>query len=126
MLDLKKLKATELPSKEIEIEILGEKQKVEIRCPDDTVAAYIATLTDIEAGNPELPALIIRKVLESALPEVPVEDLAAWMQKDLKSATLAAAEARKLMNEFATARKKTKEQIEKNALPAEGASETNS
>ena len=48
MLDLKKLKALELPKKEITVEILGDEQKLEVQALDDETAIKIAAIAGSE------------------------------------------------------------------------------
>jgi hypothetical protein len=45
-MDLSKLKALELPTEEIEVEILGEKQKVKISAYDDAVQSDMADIDE--------------------------------------------------------------------------------
>lgn len=76
MLDLKKLKALELPKKEIEIEILGDTQKVEIQALDDESALRIAGIssnTSLPDGEREIQ--IRREILKNGIPGITNDDI---------------------------------------------------
>jgi hypothetical protein len=117
MLDLSKLKALELPTEEIEIEILGEKQSITITCPPDTVAVEIAEKAQMNSAD--TPIEIIKTILIAGMPDVSKEDIAIWLEKDFKSAAEAAAKVRDLMGKFAKLKEEKRKEIEKNSSAAE-------
>ena len=116
-LDLTKLKALELPTEEIEIEILGEKQSVTICCPPDTVAVEIAEKAQMNSAD--TPIEIIKTILIAGMPDVSKEDIVIWLEKDFKSAAEAAAKVRDLMGKFAKLKEEKRKEIEKNSSAAE-------
>lgn len=125
MLDLTKLKALELPTKEIEVEILGEKQKVKITCPGEDLAAAVSAMYAVRGEDGTLSVDVIKMFLAAALPDVDAEDIAVITKRDFKSATIIAAAARDLLTEFIKAKKKCHEETEKNLPAAESTPEVN-
>ena len=125
MLDLTKLKALELPTKEIEVEILGEKQKVKITCPGEDLAAAVSAMYAVRGEDGTLSVDVIKMFLAAALPDVDAEDIAVITKRDFKSATIIAAAARDLWTEFIKAKKKCHEETEKNLPAAESTPEVN-
>ncbi len=123
MLDLTKLKALELPTKEIEVEILGEKQTVKITCPGEDLAAAVSTMYAVRGDDGTLSVDVIKMFLAAALPDVDAEDIAVITKRDFKSATIIAAAARDLLTEFMKAKKKCHEETEKNLPAAESTPE---
>lgn len=117
MLDLTKLKALELPTKEIEVEILGEKQTVKITCPGEDIAARVSMLYDARSEDPAVSVDIIKTFAGAALPDMATEELELLLKADFKAGTVIAAAARDLLTEFIKAKKKCHEETEKN-LPA--------
>ena len=51
MLDLSKLKALELPKKEISVEILGEEQKLEVQAFGDDIWVDISDITEYNPND---------------------------------------------------------------------------
>lgn len=113
-IDLTKLKALELPTKEIEVEILGETQKVKITCPGEDVAATIYAMYELRGKDATLSVDVVKVLLPHALPDLAIEDIDAIVKRDFKAATAIAAAARDLLSDFVKAKKICKEKTEKN------------
>lgn len=115
MIDLTKLKALELPTKEIEVEILGEKQTVKIVCPGEDTSALVSSLYDIHGdGDPELSILVIKAFIKASLPDMSIEDIDLIVKRDFKAAATIAAAGRDLFTEFLETKKTIRGKIEKN------------
>lgn len=122
MIDLSKLKALELPTKEIEIEILGEKQTTVITALPMTAAVKISTMAEIDKKDPNLPTNVIRLVLELGAKEIAKEDIDMLLDMDYPAAAKIAAEIRDLTGTFNSEKSKTKKEFEKNSDAAKSAS----
>ena len=120
MLDLTKLKALEMPSGEIEVEILGEKQTVKVTAPDDAIAAKLFDVGTAKGkGDCEITLEIARLVLNSCVPGLSAEDAELLISKALPSAALPiVAKARDLRIEFDKAKAEAAEKAKKKSEPA--------
>lgn len=124
MIDLSKLKALELPTKEIEIEILGEKQNTVITALPMSLAVKISTLTEINRDNPELPSQVIREVLLAGAKEISPEEVELLLVFEFPAAAKIAAAIRDLTKEFTEECHRKKEEFEKNSGAVELTSES--
>lgn len=119
MLDLKKLKALELPKKEITVEILGDEQKLEIQALDDETAikiAAIASSDDIGEDEKELRAR--REMLRGGVVGISDDDIDLLMKKAAAVVTQIMLEIRDLTAEYGNSRNVTRGEVEKNSAPA--------
>lgn len=122
MLDLSKLKALELPKKEIEVEILGEVQKVEISALDDESAVRIAAIHETGSIPEDEREIRIRKeILKAGVPGISDDEINVLMTKAGSVVTNIMVEIRDLTAEYAKSRSDTRSEIEKNSEPAEKA-----
>lgn len=115
MIDLTKLKALELPTKEIEVEIMGEKQTLKIVCPSERTQSAIAGIAANNIDSPELSSKILDKLLEAGAPELSAEDRELLLDRSYKTAGEIAEQIRKLITEFAESRKKLISEVKKNS-----------
>ena len=120
-MDLSKLKALEMPSEVIEVEICGEKQPVKVFTPDDDVAAKIFGIgTDPRRDSGDVTIDISRLVLTTCVPELSEEDVDLLLKKALSSAVLPiVAKARDLRAKHQKAIKAERESAEKNSPKAD-------
>lgn len=119
MLDLKKLKALELPKKEITVEILGDEQKLEVQALDDETAIKIAAIAgsdDIGEDEKELRAR--REMLRGGVVGISDDDIDLLMKKAAAVVTKIMLEIRDLTAEYGKARNVTRGEVEKNSAPA--------
>lgn len=124
MLDLSKLKALELPKKEIEVEILGEVQKVEISALDDESAVRIAAIHETGSIPEDEREIRIRKeILKAGVPGISDDEINVLMTKAGSVVTNIMVEIRDLTAEYAKSRSEARSEIEKNSEPAEKAKE---
>lgn len=124
MLDLSKLKALELPKKEIEVEILGEVQKVEISALDDESAVRIAAIHETGSIPEDEREIRIRKeILKAGVPGITDDEISVLMTKAGAVVTNIMVEIRDLTAEYAKSRSDARSEIEKNSEPAEKAKE---
>lgn len=124
MLDLSKLKALELPKKEIEVEILGEVQKVEISALDDESAVRIAAIHETGSIPEDEREIRIRKeILKAGVPGISDDEINVLMTKAGAVVTNIMVEIRDLTAEYAKSRSEARSEIEKNSDPAEKAKE---
>lgn len=124
MLDLSKLKALELPKKEIEVEILGEVQKVEISALDDESAVRIAAIHETGSIPEDEREIRIRKeILKAGVPGISDDEINVLMTKAGSLVTNIMVEIRDLTAEYAKSRSEARSEIEKNSDPAEKAKE---
>lgn len=122
MLDLSKLKALELPKKEIAIEILGEVQKVEISALDDESAVRIAAIHETGSIPEDEREIRIRKeILKAGVPGITDDEISVLMTKAGAVVTNIMVEIRDLTAEYAKSRSEARSEIEKNSDPAEKA-----
>lgn len=119
MLDLSKLKALELPKKEISVEILGEEQKLEVQALDDETAIKIAAIAgsdDIGEDEKELRAR--REMLRGGVVGISDDDIDLLMKKAAAVVTKIMLEIRDLTAEYGKSRNVTRGEVEKNSAPA--------
>ena len=121
MIDLSKLKALELPTREIEVDIIGEKQTTVITALPMTVAVRISTMADIRKDDPDLPTEVIRMVLEHGAKEISAADIDMLLDMDYPAAAKIAAEIRDLTGTFNKEKSKAKKEFEKNSDAAKSA-----
>ena len=110
MLDLSKLKALELPKKEIEVEILGEVQKVEISAFGDDIYLELA---DIKDTNPTNSEYLSRKLLLVKCAGLTDDDAKILLSKDGKAATKIMSAIFEITDAFDLERKKIRENAKK-------------
>lgn len=124
-IDLSKLRALELPRKEIEVDILGDKQIMSVRALDDEAAIRISVIAqnkDIPAED--LPVKIQREVLSNGAPDLSADDVELLLKMAFPTVMEIATEIRDLTAEYGKKRNDAKEQAEKN-LPAAEVSASN-
>ena len=102
MLDLTKLKALELPSAEVEVEILGETQTVKVAAPNDEIAAKLYDIgTDEKRSSTEITIDIARLLLGSCVPDLTTDDAELLLTRALTTAVFPiVAKVRDLRLEF--------------------------
>ncbi len=111
-IDLSKLKLFELPKKEIEIDILGEKQKVTVSAHSDAELIRIFDIKDTFKGD---SSFRIRKLLLSSCVEGMTEDDAEMLiSKCYPAAAVLLDAIFELTDEFEKARNAERESAEKN------------
>lgn len=126
-MNLSKLKALEMPSEIIDVEVCGEKQPVKVFAPDDAVATKIFGIgTDPGRDSADVTLDISRLVLTTCVPELSEEDVDLLLKKALASAALPiVAKARDLREKHQKAIKAEQESAEKNLPKAASASARN-
>ena len=110
MLDLSKLKALELPKKEVEVEILGELQKVEVSAFGDDI--YLE-LSDIKDSNPTNCEYLSRKILLNKCAGLSDDDAKILLSKDGRAATKILTYIFEITDAFDAERKKIRENAKK-------------
>lgn len=119
MLDLKKLKALELPKKGITVEILGDEQKLEIQALNDETAIRIAAIAGSDGiGDDEKEVRARREMLRGGVVGISDDDIDLLMKKAASVVTKIMMEIRDLTAEYGKARNATREEVEKNSDPA--------
>lgn len=120
MLDLTKLKALELPSAEVEVEILGETQTVKVTAPNDEIAAKLCDIgTDEKRSDTQVTIDIARLLLGSCVPDLTAEDAELLLTRALTTAVFPiVAKVRDLRLEFAKAKTEAAEKAKKKSEPA--------
>ena len=119
MLDLKKLKALELPKKEITVEILGDEQKLEVQALDDETAIKIAAIAGSDGiGEDEKELRARREMLRGGVVAISDDDIDLLMKKAAAVVTKIMIEIRDLTAEYGKARNATRGEVEKNSVPA--------
>lgn len=120
MLDLTKLKALEMPSGEVEVKILGEKQIVKVTAPDDATAAKLYDIGTAEGkGGAEITVEVARLVLNTCVPGLAAEDAELLISRALSSAAVPIiAKARDLRIEFDKAKAEAAEEAKKKSEQA--------
>lgn len=113
MLDLTKLKALELPTKEIEVEILGEKQKVKISAMGDDLTLDIGDLRKKELKS----EVKIRRLLLEKCAGLSPEDAALLCTKGGEAAAKIISAILDLSDEFDAARAEIREAAKKKQSP---------
>ena len=126
MLDLKKLKALELPKKEITVEILGEEQKLEVQALDDETAIKIAAIANSATTTDEDREVKIRReILRNGVVGISDDDVDVIMKKAAQAATEIMIGIRDLTTEYGESRNATREEIKKKSIPAVSETENN-
>lgn len=126
MLDLKKLKALELPKKEITVEILGDEQKLEIQALDDETAIKIAAIANSATTTDEDREVKIRReILRNGVVGISDDDVDVIMKKAAQAATEIMIGIRDLTTEYGESRNATREEIKKKSNPAVSETENN-
>ena len=119
MLDLKKLKALELPKKQITVEILGDEQKLEVQALDDETAIKIAAIAGSEGiGDDEKELRARREMLRGGVVGISDDDIDLLMKKAAAVVTKIMIEIRDLTAEYGKSRNVTLGEVEKNSAPA--------
>lgn len=119
MLDLKKLKALELPKKQISVEILGDEQELEIQALDDETAIKIAAIAGSdEIGEDEKELRARREMLRGGVVGISDDDIDLLMKKAAAVVTKIMIEIRDLTAEYGKSRNVTRGEVEKNSAPA--------
>ena len=119
MLDLKKLKALELPKKGITVEILGDEQNLEVQALDDETAIKIASIAGSDGiGEDEKELRARREMLRSGVVGISDDDIDLLMKKAAAVVTKIMIEIRDLTAEYGKARNVTLGEVEKNSAPA--------
>lgn len=119
MLDLKKLKALELPKKQITVEILGDEQKLEVQALNDETAIRIAAIAGSDGiGDDEKEVRARREMLRGGVVGISDDDIDLLMKKAASVVTKIMVEIRDLTAEYGKARNATREEVEKNSDPA--------
>lgn len=119
MLDLSKLKALELPKKEITVEILGDEQKLEVQALDDETAIKIAAIAGSDdIGEDEKEIRARREMLRGGVVGISDDDIDLLMKKAAAVVTKIMLEIRDLTAEYGKARNVTRGEVEKNSAPA--------
>lgn len=118
MLDLKKLKALELPKKEITVEILGDEQNLEVQALDDETAIKIAAIASADISEDEKELRARREMLRGGVVGISDDDIDLLMKKAAAVVTKIMIEIRDLTAEYGKARNVTLGEVEKNSAPA--------
>lgn len=115
MLDLKKLKALEMPSEDVEVDILGEKQTVKVNAPNDEVAAILYGVgTEKRKSDSEITIAVARVVLATCVEDITKEDAELLLARALTTAVLPiVAKARDLRIQFDKAKAEAAKSAEK-------------
>lgn len=114
-IDLTKLKALELPSKEITAEVMGEEQKLTIHAYGDDVSLNMA---DIVENYPSDSELRIRQMLLVKCAGMTDEEAALYISRDGKGAAGVIREIFALTGEFDKSRKAERDKAKKKSAPA--------
>lgn len=117
-MDLTKLRALEMPTKEIEVEVLGETQKTVVQSLPDHVAVKIMAMQELNGNNPELATIVIREVLLAGAKELTPEDVDLLVARDFAAAAKIAAEIRDLTSQHRKAMDELRETARKNLQAA--------
>ena len=119
MLDLKKLKALELPKKEITVEILGDEQNLEVQALDDETAIKIAAIAGSDGiGEDEKELRARREMLRGGVVGISDDDIDLLMKKAAAVVTKIMIEIRDLTAEYGKSRNVIRGEVEKNSVPA--------
>lgn len=113
MLDLSKLKALELPKKEITVEILGEEQKLEIQAfADDT----LLKLSDLKESHAEDFEIKSRNLILKTCTDMNQDDISCLIRMDGNAASEIIKGIFALNDEFNEERHKIRDQAKKNCV----------
>ena len=119
MLDLKKLKALELPKKGITVEILGDEQNLEVQALDDETAIKIAAIAGSDGiGDDEKELRARREMLRGGVVGISDDDIDLLMKKAAAVVTSIMIEIRDLTAKYGKVRNVTRGEVEKNSEPA--------
>ena len=119
MLDLKKLRALELPKKQISVEILGDEQTLEIQSLDDETAIKIAAIAGSDGlGEDEKELRARREMLRGGVVGISDDDIDLLMKKAAAVVTKIMIAIRDLTAEYGKSRNVTLGEVEKNSVPA--------
>lgn len=119
MLDLKKLKALELPKKTISVNILGDDQEIEIQSLGDECAIRVSAIAgDSKIGDDERELKIRREILKSGVVGISDDDISVLMDKAAAVVTEIIIAIRDLTSEYTKIRNVTRKELEKNSDPA--------
>lgn len=119
MLDLKKLKALELPKKTISVNILGDDQEIEIQALGDECAIRVGAIAgDSKIGDDERELKIRREILKSGVVGISDDDISVLMDKAAAVVTEIIIAIRDLTGEYTKIRNVTRKELEKNSDPA--------
>lgn len=119
MLDLKKLKALELPKKGITVEILGDEQNLEVQALDDETAIKIAAIAGSDGiGDDEKELRARREMLRGGVVGISDDDIDLLMKKAAAVVTSIMIEIRDLTAEYGKVRNVIQGEVEKNSDPA--------
>jgi hypothetical protein len=117
-MDLSKLKALELPTEEIEIEILGESQKVKVSALDDDAALRISSIASGDLDDGQKESMVRRIVLEKGIvPPLSDDDIALLLSRSVSAVTPILTTALKLTKDFVAVRESIREEAKKNSNP---------
>lgn len=109
-IDLTKLKALDLPNKQIEADVMGEKQQVTITAYGDDVSLQMVDITNNYPSDSELR---IRKLLLVECAGMSEEDAAFYISRDGKGAAGVLREIFALTTEFDEKRAQVREDAKK-------------
>ena len=112
-LDLSKLKALELPCKEVTVTIAGQEQTVTVRALNDETSVQVAVLGE-QKENADTLLKIHRTVLLNGIDGVSEEDVDILCQKAMPTAMKLVSEIRDLTVEFAQMRESVSAEAKKN------------
>jgi hypothetical protein len=112
-LDLSKLKALELPSKEITINIAGQEQSVTVKALNDETSIQVALLGEKKEDADTL-LKIHRTVLLNGIDGISAEDVDVLCQKAMPVAMSLVSSIRDLTVEFAKQRESVSAEAKKN------------
>lgn len=105
MLDLTKLKALELPTKTVEVTVLGEKQSVTVSALDDEAALRIASAAGDESmTEAEREIAVRRDILRLGVPGITGDDIDLLMRRAGNTVAEIIIHVRELTTEYAAAR----------------------
>lgn len=109
-IDLSKLKALELPTKEITAEVLGEPQKITITAYGDDIALNIGNITEAHPDDVDFRVWVMLLQVCAGMSE---EDATLYVSRDMRGAASVVKEVYALTNAFSKARSETRAQAKK-------------
>ena len=113
MLDLSKLSALELPKNEIEVDVLGVKQKITVTAYDDGVSLDIADIADT---HPESQERRVRKMLLCECAKLSENEAEKLIRYDREACYAIITEIFNLRQKFVDAQKAEREKAKKNSV----------
>lgn len=114
MIDLSKLRALEIPQKEIKVTLAGVEQCITIQALNDEVSMQIALITEKKDISPEDMLKAQHLILSSGIVGISNDDVALLCQKALPTAMQLVNEIKDLTMEFARIRQTTADEAKKN------------